>query len=420
MKVYFSNNGCSIENEDFIRFLRLSHNEQTNNIFSAEAIVVRFCGMSTESFEEIPQDMAFYKELKRRNPKIKLFIGGCATEALNLKKRYPWVDGVFSRRHIVEDLAKYWHYDPASDDKPVSFLNSVRIQSGCMRRCGFCKQGYMNMPLQSKPIDRIIQDIIYANSGFVTLLSENSTEFGLDFPGKIRLIDLLKQIESIDSVNGYTLTGLCIDELVGNEELVEFLKNSPKFFQLQLEIQSLIPEVRKNMRLTSSVEEVVSLMQEFAYKNIVTNIMLGYPGETDENFETELNLIKKMNMYYVQINVYDDTPGVYGHKFKQIPKETTKKRESMLLKTLTSLRQEKAKELIKQSMHTPIPCIYASGSIALTLNASATVQINNLNKNCLREGQLIEVQITRMAHPFDVFSSNQDLTLEGEIVYEGN
>ena len=419
MKVYYSNNGCSIEGEDFFRFLRLSKNEKTDNIFSADIIISRFCGMSTESFEDIPQTMAFFKGMKTKNPKLKLFIGGCASEVVDLKKRYPFVDGVFRRRLMVEDLSSYFHYDPSADKNcPISFYNSVRIQSGCLRNCGFCKKGYMNMPLRSKPIDRVLQDIGYAvanNYRYINLLAENSTEYGLDLPEKVTLIDLLRHIENMPEITGLTIAGLCIDELVSNNELVEFIKNSTKCFNLQLEIQSLIPRVRRNMRLSSTVEEVLSILKELSNKHIITNIMLGYPGENEENFREELKLIEKMDLYYVQVNVYDDSPCVYGHSFEQIPKETVIKREFMLLKVLNSLRQKKAKDLITQSKHEPLPCIYTQEGTAMLLNDSGIVQLKNNDDNYYY-GQIIKVKLTNIQHSFDIFDSNQSLVLEGVIV----
>ena len=109
MKIYFSNTGCILESEDFFRFLRLTGGEETKNFDEADVIIAHFCAMSTESFENIPPHMAIFQGLKKYgSPAPKLYIGGCATEVVDLKKRYPFVDGVFRRRKMVEDLSKYF------------------------------------------------------------------------------------------------------------------------------------------------------------------------------------------------------------------------------------------------------------------------------------------------------------------------
>ena len=142
----------------FFRFLRLTGGEETKNFFEADLIIAHFCAMSTESFENIPPHMAIFQGLKKYgSPAPKLYIGGCATEVVDLKKRYPFVDGVFRRRKMVEDLSKYFGYDPKMDENlPINYYECVRIQTGCMRNCGFCKKGYLNMPLNSKTPDKVL------------------------------------------------------------------------------------------------------------------------------------------------------------------------------------------------------------------------------------------------------------------------
>lgn len=417
MKVYFSNTGCTLEVEDFMRFIRFIEAEQTKNITEADVIIAHFCALSTESFETIPPHMAVFKGLKDYNPSLKLYIGGCAAEVLNLQKRYPFVDGVFNRRNMVEDLANYFNYDPKSEkDEPMSYYHSVRIQTGCVRNCGFCKKAYLKMPLHSKPIEKVIADVkeaVKKGHHDIVLHAENATEYGIDL-GNIRLIDLLKKIIQIDGVNYIYLTALCIDELSVNPELVDFIKGCNKINKVQLEIQSLIPEVRKNMRLTSSVDDVLRVLKEFSSKYIITNIMVGYPGETSSNFQKQIELIKKYELYYVQINNYDDTPLVYGHSLEQIPKNIVQERSAMLMQTLAHIRNKKATEIRIISKNNPISCVYTTERRFETLGYSAIVEVANAKK--IVSGQIINVKISGIKNTFDIFDYNQSLILRGTMV----
>ena len=415
MKVYFSNSGCTMEAEDFLRFLYLTGAEQTNEIIAADIIIAHFCALSTESFKSIPQHMAVLKGLKDLNPNLKLYIGGCASEVLDLKKRYPFVDGFFNRRNMVEDLSKYFGYAPKSDENPpISYYNCIRIQSGCARHCGFCKKAYLKMPLNSKPIENVIADIKNSvKNGYhdILLLAENSTEYGMDLPGNIRLIDLLKAIVQIDGIASLFITALCIDELALDSELVDFIKGCNKIHKLQLEIQSLIPEVRKNMLLSSTVEDVLRILGEFSNKYIITNIMLGYPGETDDNFRRQLELIEKYGLYYVQANTYDDTPLVYGHSLKKIPNKIVNERISQLINTLIRIRNQKAVEIQNKSKVTPIQCIYTSNRTFETIGYSAVVEV--ANSKAYTSGQIINVEITGIKRSLDMLDINQNFVLKG-------
>lgn len=127
---------------------------------------------------------------------------------------------------MIEDLSKYFGYDPKLDENlPINYYECVRIQTGCIRNCGFCKKGYLNMPLNSKTPDKVIADVKSAvSAGFhnIILLAENSTEYGIDLAVNVRLLDLLKSIVLIDEVTSLNVCGLCMDELALNPELVSF------------------------------------------------------------------------------------------------------------------------------------------------------------------------------------------------------
>lgn len=416
MKIYFLNTGCSLETEAFIRVLRLARAEETHDITKADIIIAHFCGLSTESFQTIPPHMAVLEGVKQFNPKVKIYVGGCASGVVDLKKRYPFVDGVFLRSTMIRDLAPYLAYNPESDeDEPTNIYNAVTIQRGCLRSCGFCKKAYMNMELKSKPIEKVIRDVKHAVSkGYhdIILLAENATEYGLDLPEEVRLIDLLKEVVRIDGVEALSVTALCIDELALNQELVDYIKNCKKIHKVQLEIQSLIPDVRKNMRLTSTVEDVLRILKEFSNKYIITNIMCGYPGETDGNFKNQLELIEKENLYYLQVNIYDNTPLVYGHSLKQIPKDVVAKRLPMLIEVLSKIRRQKAIKLASEE--SPTECIYTTVGKFELVGHSAVVDIGNAKK-CI-PGQTFLVKINGIKKVFDMYDRDQTMILGGKLL----
>lgn len=366
--------------------------------------------------------MAVFQGLKKyKNPALKLYVGGCATEVVDLKKRYPFIDGVFRRRKMVEDLSQYFGYNPKLDENlPVNYHGSVRIQTGCMRNCGFCKKAYLHMPLNSKTPDKIIADVQSAVAeGFhnIMLLAENSTEYGIDLAEDVRLVDLLKSIVLIDGVTSLNVYGLCMDELVLNHELVSFLRDCEKIHKLQIEVQSLIPEVRKSMGLSSSVEEVLKILKLLERKYIITNIMLGYPGETVSNFAEQLKLIEEYGLYYLQANVYDDTPCVPAHNLEQIPKELVTKRMLAFLETLKRIRAKLANQIIAESKKSPIECVYTAEGTFEMIGYSALVNVTNDTRYA--NGQRIRCRIQKVENLITPSDPNQSLVLKGNRVHEG-
>ncbi len=418
MNVFFTYTGCSVESEDFIRFLQLTHAKPTEDICKADVIIAHFCGMCTESFKSIPQHMAVLQGIKKFCPEVSIYAGGCASEVIDLKKRYPFLDGTFHRHSMIEDLSRYFGYDVnTAEILPASYYNSISIQYGCLRNCGFCKKAYMDMSLHSKPIEQVVRDVSHAVSqGYhdIVLFAENSTEYGLDFSEHVRLLDLLKAVHQIEGVNSLYISALCIDELITNPELVEYIKNSAKITKVQIEIQSLIPEVRKNMNLTSSVEDVLTILSAFSNKHIITNIMLGYPGETDENFQQQLELIEKHGLYYIQVNSYDDTPMVYAHGLPQISKSTVNSRMTKMIQTLKKVRTKKAEEIMQLSKKNALTCMYTSENRLEIIGESAIVNVEKCHS--LTSGQQVQVQITGVNHLFDMFDKDQTMSFRGKII----
>lgn len=421
MKLYFSNSGCSAERLDFNRILTATKAEESINPFGADVIIAHLCAISTDAFKTIPEQMSIFQGIKKNIPETKIFVGGCAEGLIDLKKRYPFIDGTFRRRKMVEDLAEYLSYNVEGvKEEPTNYYNAIHIQSGCMRNCGFCKKAYLDMPLTSRPINLVVNDIKKAVSEGHTdimLLAENSTEYGIDLSENVRLIDLLKTVVEIEGVKAVRLTGLCIDELAmsQNDELLQFIKNCDKIFMVQTEIQSLIPEVRKNMRLTSSVEDVLRVLKELSGKHIITNVMVGYPGETTDGFENQLKLIEEENLYFIEFNKYDNTPLVYANSLEQVNPNLVSQRLIKLAETIKRLRRRKVKELVKATNQEPISCVYTTEKRLMVLGESALVSVGrDVNVSI---GDIVKVKITGVENFFDMNDPSQYLCLEGVRVW---
>ena len=392
---------------EFIRLIHLTGGEIAKNILEADIVILHFCGLSTEELKNIVPILAITDKLKEQNPDVKVYAGGCAEGIINLKKRGK-IDGVFRRGHMVEDLSKYFNYEYKKDISAIHYHGTVKIQMGCNRRCGFCKKAYMNMQNKSTPMEEVLASVkkaIADGYGDIGLLAENSTEYGWDLNPRIRLIDLLKEICSLDGLKFLTINGLCLDELAMDDELVNYISTNNKIRKVQLESQSLIPLVRKNMKLSSTREDVIRILKAFENKHIVSNIMVGYPGENDGDFDKQLKTIKEYGLYYIQPNMYVNTPGVYGSTLKQIPKKVASKRLCKLVENLIEVREKEAEKVVGSV----IPCVYTLEGRFEMLGGTANVEINNCHKK-FSYGQIVRVKIKS----FKSFSMR-----ENQVIYEG-
>ena len=393
MKLFFENTGCSIESIDFLRLLNLTKGTKTNNIYEADVVIAHFCAISTEAIKNIPHIMVIFDEAKRRNPNVKFYVGGCAEGVIDFKKKRN-VDGTFRRRHMVEDLAKYLGYEyEEKKEEPIHFHGGIKIQSGCYRKCSFCKQAYLDMTPKSKSIDKILEDVKKAvDDGFgeIALLAENSTEYGMDLNPRVKLIDLLKEICLVEGLKYISLTALCIDELSLNPELLDYICKNPKIRKVQIESQSFIDAVRKEMNLTSSAEEALRIVKEFKShgKFIVSNVMVGHPGENSTDFQKQLELIEQEELTFLDSNKYDNTPRVHSSTLRQVPEDVANRRLNNLVTTLIRVRENVAKKMVGSI----VECVYSIDNIFEILGTSETVKIDTHKK--YQPGQVIRVKLT--------------------------
>lgn len=409
MKIYYDFTGCSLERVNSKKIARILNAVTTDDIFEADVIILYFCVISIKEIEYIKPILDATNKMKGVNPDLKVFAGGCAKEVLNLNK-YGNLDGTFRRGHMIEDLAPFLNYDPEKAIFPMPDRGGITIGLGCdYRKCGFCKKQYLPMPLTSKSPDYILSEVKAAVSegfGDIVLQAENSTEYGLDLTPSVNLLQLLKSICALEGVNFLTIHGLCLDELVRDEELLEYIKNNSKIRKVQLEAQSLTPVIRKNMRLSSSVDDVIHVFRELKRKYIISNIMVGYPGENSHNFEEMLDLIKKKDLHFIQPNQYVNTPLTYGSTLTQVPKIESDLRSIILLNCIKKLRENFAKKLLG----TTVTCVYTTEEIFEMLEHTATVELNN--KKIYSYGQTIVVKITGIVSLLD--SLDFTLRFEGE------
>ena len=415
MKIYFSNTGCGTEYVNFNRLLKATNSTRALHFADADVVIAHFCGMSSDSFKDIMPSMAILEGMKANSKivgDVKVYVGGCAAEVVNFKKMFPFIDGTFRRGHLIDDLSKYFGYNPDDfRDIPSSYGNIITISRGCNRHCGFCKKAYMNMSVSSRPIQLVLQDVnevITNGHRSIMLIAENSTEYGIDLPEQPKLLDLLKKIEEVEEIHQITLTGLCIDELVLNSELIEYIKNSSKITQVQVEIQSLDPLVRHQMRLTSTTEQVLWVMKEFSRKSIISNIMIGYPGETTEGFNKQLEVIKENNLYFVQVNKYDDTPRMYANSLAQIPENLVSIRLMELMLAVQKLRKQ---QFIMMKNHTYKAIMRENGKFHL-INFYAVVECSNSKGISIDE--IIDVEITEIQNT-DLMDPLQSFLLKGRV-----
>lgn len=282
------------------------------------------------------------RKARRRNPEAVIIATGCyaqvAPEEVSAIEEVDLVLGTQKRKEILNFVEAYQAdhqhrnfvtdimkdrtfedlYITENKGKTRAFL---KVQEGCNRFCTYCIIPYARGPIRSRPIDSVTEEVerLVAN-GFkeMVLTGIHIASYGKDMPGDIDLLDLIKAVDAVPGVKRIRLGSL--EPLLLTEEFVKALSEIKSFCpHFHLSLQSGCDTVLKRMGRRYTTEEYAEIVDRvrryFERPAITTDIMVGFPGETDEEFETTLAFVKRIGFYQVHAFKYSRRKGTKAADF---------------------------------------------------------------------------------------------------------
>jgi len=329
---------------------------------NADYLIVNSCAVTQEAERKL---LAYLKSAKNKNPKIKIMVTGCFAQ-LNKDLTTPLIDkliGIYEKPDIAEILE--------TDEKCViSDINShkdfryeklkhlsrtratIKIQDGCNNRCSYCTICIARGKSRSCKTEDIIEQIntLYKNGyNEVVLTGIHVGQWGLDFEEKKSIIDLFREIEKTE-IKTYRIGSLDPNEIT--DELIEFLSKSDKFCpHFHLSLQSLCDKTLKNMNRHYNFEKtentVLKLKENFKNVFLGCDIIVGFPQETEKDFNETFERLKKLPLSQIHVFPYSVRPSTIAAKMDgQIKKEEKHRR----MKLVKDLSDKKHLEFLKSNI----------------------------------------------------------------------
>ena len=214
----------------------------------------------------------------------------------------------------------------------------IKVQDGCNRFCSYCIIPYARGKVRSRQPENVIEEISrIAEEGIkeVVLTGIHLASYGIDFENEYRLIDLIEDINKIDGIERIRLGS--IEPLLISEEFVGRLKKVEKAcHHFHLSLQSGCNEILKRMNRRYTVEEFEEIVERLrdAFEDCIltTDIIVGFPGETDEEFEKTYNYLKKINFYKMHVFKYSIRKGTKAAEMEnQVDGNDKEKRSKRLI-----------------------------------------------------------------------------------------
>lgn len=372
MKVGFVSLGCSknlIDTEMAIGLFKKNNFEIVNDVEKAEIIIVNTCGFIESAKQEAINTILEMAEHKENGTCKYLVVMGCLVQRYKkeLQKALPEVDLFIE----INDYTNYWNKilelldekekpDTINNlcymDRVISTGNKtayLKIAEGCSNRCTYCAIPYIRGPYVSRPMEEVLEEakkLATAGIKELIVIAQDTTRYGEDLYGESKLSDLLNELCKIDGFEWIRFLYAYPESIT--DELIQTVKNNPKICNyFDIPIQHISDTVLKRMNRRTNgkqIEELINKIKKQIPDVILrTSLIVGFPGETEEDFNKLYEFVKKRYFDKLGVFTYSKEDGTPAARLKeQIHPATKKKRYNLIMSVAKDISAEKLKSYI--------------------------------------------------------------------------
>lgn len=435
--VFFTSLGCSknlVDSQVMLGYMGLDGFTIAEEPQNAEVIVVNTCSFIEASKKESVEtilDMADFKNPENGQCKA-LVISGCMAQryAQQLETEIPEADliigtgeynkitmllraledGKLEQKSFVE-IPKFIHteYDPRLNTSPF-YTAWLKISEGCNRNCTFCIIPKLRGKLRSRSVESLVKEAEnLASTGVreLNLISQDLSDYGVDLDENNNLFHLLSGLEKVEKVDWIRLFYFYPDELT--DEVIEKMATSKKINKyLDMPVQHFADNVLKRMNRKITGERIHNRIEKLRERipGIVlrTSIIVGFPGETEEDFELLLEGVKKARFNHLGIFRYSDEEGTPAFKLQpKVSQDVIDERFDILFETQREIVRElnsayigRVIPVMVEGEHEETELLIQGRHEGQAPDIDGKVIINDLNGQNVEIGDLVQVEITEV------------------------
>jgi len=384
----------------------------TDSEQDANVIVLNSCVVRQAAEDKVAGKLGALARVKRERPDVQIVLTGCMVtkQQESLKTRFPHVDLFFDPSdfdklqtiipelsELDDDLGQIPHYYlPESTDSAVSAY--VPIIYGCNFLCSYCIVPYRRGKERSRPMADIVREVeglVARGVRDVTLLGQTVNAWGHDLPENADLADLLTAVDSVAGLD--RLRFLTSHPKYMTERLLDTMARLPSICEhLNLPVQAGDDDVLRRMRRTYTAdlwsERIAYARQIMPGLTVATDIIVGFPGETDEQFSNTLDLLEATACDKVHVAMYSPRPGTLSAQWEDdVPHEEKHRRHQEVEKLQERILTSRNAERVGQTYDVLIDS-YSKGRWTGRTRGNLLVHVDSPT-NLL--GQLVNVRIEK-------------------------
>ena len=422
--------GCSknlVDSEVLLNQLSMDGFEvvHDSNDTDSDIVVINTCGFIHDAKEESVNTILQFVEAKGRGDIEKLYVMGCLSERykLDLEKEVPEVDrffGKFDMKAVVSELKATYRPEFIYERKITtpSHFAYLKISEGCNRVCAFCAIPGMTGKHRSKSMEELVKEAKYlAKNGVkeILLIAQDLSYYGIDLYGKGMLAELIQKIAEVDGIQWIRLHYLYPTKFP--MDILPLFKTVPKLCKyIDIPLQHSSNNVLKHMLRQVTTEETEALLLKIKTEipgiAIRTTMLVGHPGETEEDFEQLKDFIQKHKFDRLGAFTYSHEEGTYGYQkySDDIPEEVKQARADEIMAIQQGISERLNAAKVGQTLTVIVDREDDEFFVGRTEFDSPEVDGEVLlgKETPLKKGQFIQVEIT----------SSDEFDLYGKVKFE--
>jgi len=401
MKVFIETYGCTFNQADseiMAGILNEEGIELVNSVDDADAIIVNTCYVKLPTESKIINRI---KTLQDKFPNKKIIVSGCMVEVdpkklENIGPNCSWI-GPHQLNKTAEVVKSTCNGEIVRESgfskeskvcvpkiRKDPYIHVIQICEGCLGACTYCCTRFARGTLNSYPIEDIkseAQKAIDDGCVEIQLTAQDTSAFGKDTGEK--LSDLIKEVANLKGDFKVRVGMMHPKNINGDlDDLVDAFKLPKVYNFLHLPIQSGSDDVLKHMKRNHTVEEYKKIVRKFRSEindlTLATDIIVGYPTETSEDFKKTIDLVKELKFNLIHISKYQHREGAISSSLENIPFEEMKKRSKLLSDIKFQIIEDENKRLKGKDLDALVVEKGSKGGFIAKTNSYIPIVVDNV------------------------------------------
>ena len=432
--------GCQMnvhESEKIAGILRRMDYEETKEKENADIIVFNTCCIRENAENHAFGNIGALKKLKKSKPDLLIAVGGCMTQEKGktevLKKKFPFIDIMFGtlnfeelellirqklqqKKRVISIREKEGEIVELKDVYRTSYPNAwVNIMYGCNNFCSYCIVPYVRGRERSRKPENILDEVkLLVEEGYkeITLLGQNVNSYGSDGSVGMNFAELLDAVASIEG--DFRVRFMTSHPKDFNEDVVKVMAKHRKICRLvHLPVQSGSNSVLKamNRRYTREkyLEEIKMLRSYFSDAEVTSDIIVGFPGETEEDYLQTEALVKEVDFASAFTFIYSPRTGTKAAEMEnQIPEEIQKDRIMRLVDLVNAQTRKKSEKYVGKTVE--ILCEDYDEKKGLYLGRDEYGRMGYFKSDKDRIGEFVRLKIVK-ANGISLFGEETEVSI---------